>query len=126
MSIPHILHQTWKTARVPEPFDKFQASWQALHPGFQYRLWTDADNAQFVRDHYPAWVALYRSFEREIFRADMARCLYLHHFGGVYVDLDIEPLRPLTSLLAKHSCVLGTEPGMQSGCGARRAWPATL
>ena len=110
MAIPHFLHQTWKSAELPAPFCDFQARWRALHPGWTYRLWTDADNDHFVRTHYPTWYALYRGFEREIFRADMARCLYLHHFGGVYVDLDIEPLQPLTSLIARHGCLLGTEP----------------
>jgi hypothetical protein len=110
MSIPHILHQTWKSSELPAPFSEFQVRWRALHPGWSYRLWTDSDNDQFVKTHYSTWYELYRSFDREIFRADMARCLYLHHFGGVYVDLDIEPLRPLTHLIARHSCVLGTEP----------------
>jgi hypothetical protein len=118
MSIPHILHQTWKSSDVPAPFSEFQERWRALHPGWSYRLWTDADNDQFVKTHYPTWYELYRSFEREIFRADMARCLYLHHFGGVYIDLDIEPLRPLTHLIARHSCMLGTEPELH----AQRLW----
>ena len=118
MSIPHILHQTWKSSELPAAFSEFQARWRAMHPGWSYRLWTDADNDQFVKTHYPTWYELYRSFEREIFRADMVRCLYLHHFGGVYVDLDIEPLRPLTHLIARHSCLLGTEPEVH----AQRLW----
>lgn len=117
-AIPPILHQTWKTKRVPEAFARFQARWRALHPEFDYRLWTDADNDRFVREHYAAWYPLYRSFEREIFRADMARYMYLHHIGGVYVDLDIEPLRPLTALLAEHTCLLGSEPTVH----AQRLW----
>jgi hypothetical protein len=118
MPIPHILHQTWKSPQLPAPFSDFQASWRALHPGWSYKLWTDADNDQFVKTNYASWYDLYRSFDREIFRADMARCLYLHHFGGVYLDLDIEPLRPLTHLIAQHSCLLGSEPELH----ARKLW----
>jgi inositol phosphorylceramide mannosyltransferase catalytic subunit len=114
MAIPHILHQTWKTAQLPAAFAAFQERWRALHPEWTYKLWTDGDNDRFVRTHYPERYALYRSFEREIFRADMARCLYLHYFGGVYVDLDIEPLRPLHDLLANQSCLLGTEPALHA------------
>jgi hypothetical protein len=109
--IPRILHQTWKSARVPEPLAGFQARWQALHPDFEYRLWTDAQNDAFVRSDFPELHALYRSFTREIYRADMVRCLYLLRFGGVYVDLDVEPLRPLDGFLANRGdCVLGAEP----------------
>lgn len=118
MTIPPILHQTWKTSQLPEPLRTFSARWRALHPHYEYRLWTDADNAAFVREHYPELDALYRSFDREIFRADMARCLYLHHYGGVYVDLDIEPLRTLDPLLVGQSCLLGTEPQLH----ARKLW----
>ncbi|HEX2870729.1 MAG TPA: glycosyltransferase [Polyangiaceae bacterium] len=111
MAIPHILHQTWKSEVVPEPLARFQARWRALHPDFEYRLWTDAQNDAFVRAEFPELYALYRSFSREIYRADLVRCLYLLRFGGVYVDLDVEPLRPLHGFLAEcGECVLGAEP----------------
>ena len=109
--IPRIIHQTWKSNDVPEPLARFQARWRALHPEFEYRLWTDEQNDAFVRAEYPALHRLYRSFPREIYRADMVRCLYLRRFGGVYVDLDVEPLRPLEPFLsACGDCVLGAEP----------------
>lgn len=109
--IPLILHQTWKSDNVPEPLAAFQARWRALHPDFEYRLWTDAHNDAFVRNEFPDLYELYRSFSREIYRADMVRCLYLLRFGGVYVDLDVEPLRSLQGFLADAGdCVLGSEP----------------
>lgn len=122
MMIPPILHQTWKSTHVPAPFRAFQARWRALHPGYEYRLWTDADNDRFVASQYPELYAVYRSFDREIFRADMARCLYLHHYGGVYVDLDIEPLRPVDALLEGKRCLLGSEPLLH----AQKLWNKPL
>jgi inositol phosphorylceramide mannosyltransferase catalytic subunit len=111
MSIPRIIHQSWKTSTVPEAFRGFQERWRALHPGYEYRLWTDEDNAAFVRDEFPSLLGLYRSFSREIYRADLVRCLYLARFGGIYADLDIEPLRSLDPFLARTSeCWLGSEP----------------
>lgn len=111
MAIPRIIHQTWKSVDVPQPFAGFQAAWRALHPSFEYRLWTDADNDRFVSAEFPELYELYRSFPREIYRADLARCLYLKRFGGVYVDLDIEPLRPVDPLLSNgDTCILGAEP----------------
>ena len=111
MAIPRIIHQSWKTSSVPEEFRGFQERWRALHPGYEYRLWTDADNAAFVRDEFPSLLGLYRSFAREIYRADLVRCLYLARHGGIYADLDIEPLRPLDPFLARTTeCWLGSEP----------------
>jgi Glycosyltransferase sugar-binding region containing DXD motif len=111
MSIPRIIHQSWKTISVPERFRGFQERWRTLHPGYEYRLWTDEDNAAFVRAEFPSLLPLYRSFSREIYRADLVRCLYLARFGGIYADLDIEPLRALDPFLARATnCWLGSEP----------------
>lgn len=111
MSIPRLIHQTWKSIDVPEPLRSYQRRFRELNPSFEYRLWTDADNEAFVRRDFPRYYPLYRSFSREIYRADLARCLYLLRFGGVYADLDIEPLKPLDAFLASAGdCVLGSEP----------------
>lgn len=111
MVIPRIIHQTWKSHDVPPQLARFAARWRELHPDFEYRLWTDADNDAFVKREFSRYYPLYRSFSREIYRADLARCLYLWRFGGVYADLDVEPLRPLHPFLSAHGdCVLGAEP----------------
>lgn len=36
-SIPHIIHQSWKTDEVPERFVVWQASWMDNHPTWEYR-----------------------------------------------------------------------------------------
>jgi len=111
VAIPRIIHQTWKSRSVPEPFRAYQKKWQELHPSYEYRLWTDEDNSILVRTEFPELFDLYRSFRREIFRTDLVRCLYLARFGGVYVDLDVEPLRPLDGFLRDNGdCILGAEP----------------
>jgi hypothetical protein len=111
LRIPRILHQTWKSHELPEPFRSYQAKWRALHPHYEYRLYSDADNDALVRREFPQYYELYRAFPREIYRADLARCLYLLRDGGVYVDLDVEPLKPLDALLERSGeCLLGAEP----------------
>ena len=39
-------------------------------------------------------------------KADLARLLYMKHFGGCYVDLDVESIKPLDELLKDESIVL--------------------
>ena len=114
MSLPKIIHQTWKDQRVPASLAQYQESWKRLNPEWEYRLWTDADNDALVRDEFPSLLDLYGSLPRAIHRADFARVLYLWRFGGLYVDLDIEALKPADEILDGRDCLLGCEPELHA------------
>lgn len=105
MSIPRIIHQTWKSVDVPARFQAAARSWRDRHPGWEYVLWTDADIDRFVRDHFPGLVALFQRYPDQIQRVDAFRYLLLSRVGGVYADLDIECLRSLEPLRG-HQVVL--------------------
>ncbi len=108
--IPRIIHQTWKSREVPEHLRGFARSWQAHHPGWEHRLWTDADNRAFLARHYPHFLPYYDAYATPICRVDAIRCFLLKHFGGLYVDLDFECLEPFDELLDTDAVVLGEEP----------------
>ena len=110
MSVPKIIHQTWKNEDLPASLAPYRESWKRLNPNWEYRLWTDDDNDALVRDEFPSLLPLYQSLPRAIHRADFARLLYLWRFGGLYVDLDIEALRPADEILDGPECMLGCEP----------------
>ncbi|HOE42555.1 MAG TPA: glycosyltransferase [Rhodoferax sp.] len=108
--IPHIIHQTWKTSEVPQRFVYLRDTWLKHHPGWTYRLWSDADNRAFLAEHYPAFLPVYDAYQTPICRADAIRCFLLKHFGGLYVDLDFECFAPLDGILNSASVILGLEP----------------
>lgn len=108
--IPRIIHQTWKDAEVPAQWRPYQESWRARHPGWEHRLWTDADLHAFIREHYGWFLPIYEGYADPIMRADAARYFLLYHFGGLYADLDYECLRPFDELLAGRRLVVGLEP----------------
>lgn len=93
---PKIIHQTWKSTEIPPRWQRFRDAWKKFHPGWEFRLWTDEDNRRLVERDYTAFLQLYDSYAYPVQKADFARILYLHKFGGVYADLDLEPLRPWT------------------------------
>ncbi|TPX34705.1 hypothetical protein SmJEL517_g02673 [Synchytrium microbalum] len=70
-----------------------------LHPMWEYRLWTDEDNDRIVHEHYVWFLPTYKSFKKPILKVDSVRYMYMHRYGGVYADLDVECLRPMDSLL---------------------------
>lgn len=110
MKIPRRIHQSWKDREVPEDVypPHWVESWRAVHPNWGYTLWTDEDNLALVREHYPRYLDFYRELDAGIKRADFARFLYMHRFGGVYVDLDFIALRNLEPLLVGALIVVGT------------------
>ncbi|MBT4522764.1 MAG: hypothetical protein HOC23_22420 [Halieaceae bacterium] len=96
--IPKIIHQTWKDDHLPPDYARNQAGLQALHPDWQYRLWSDNDNRQFIADQYSWFLATYDSYAHTIERVDAVRYFILLSYGGVYLDLDMECLRPFDAL----------------------------
>jgi mannosyltransferase OCH1-like enzyme len=62
-------------------------------------LWTDETAREFVQTHYPAHLQMYDSYTYPIQRADSIRYFVLHHFGGIYMDLDIGCRRKMDELL---------------------------
>ncbi|MFE0451736.1 glycosyltransferase [Streptomyces sp. NPDC058914] len=113
--IPALIHQTWKDADVPAHWKEWADSWRRHHPGWGYRLWTDADNRAFLQEHYPWFLPVYDGYADSIMRADAIRYFLLDHFGGLYVDLDFECLRPVDEILDGQELVLGCEPQAHTG-----------
>ncbi|KAH8830448.1 MIPC synthase [Flagelloscypha sp. PMI_526] len=97
--IPRILHQTWKTDVLPERWQPVSQTCKDLMPDYDYMLWTDASARQFISEHYPWFLDTFDHYPYNIQRADSIRYFVLHHYGGIYIDLDIGCLRPLDSLL---------------------------
>jgi len=106
-TIPHHIHQTWKEREIPPQYQHLVQEIKKLHPTYIYTLWTDEDNLDFVRAHFPWFLPTYMSYEKHIKRADAARYLWLYVHGGVYMDLDSVTLRPLDTLLEGRDMLFG-------------------
>lgn len=110
MTIPKIIHQLWKNEVIPDRYAKLVESWRRLHPDWEYRLWTDADLRHLVETSFPDFLKTYDGFSQPICRADAGRYLVLKKFGGLYADLDMEALKPLTPMLDDARFLIGLEP----------------
>lgn len=107
--IPRIIHQTWDRAEMPRDLREFQHSWRAHHPGWEYRLWSDADNLDLIRQHYPEFIEHYTTLTPNILKVDFIRVAYMHQHGGIYSDLDVEVLKPFDPLLEGSNIMSGRE-----------------
>ena len=109
MSIPKIIHQTWKNESIPAKWQALARSWREHHPAWDYRLWTDESTRAFMAEHYADFIPIYDAYPYNIERADVMRYFILNHFGGVYADLDIECLQPIDDLIAPHRGILARQ-----------------
>ncbi len=108
--IPHIVHQTWKSAELPERIAPLVETWRSLNPGWEWRLWTDADNEALAASVEPRLRECLEACPYVIQKIDIFRWIYLREHGGVYVDADTECIAPLDAVVAGKSLVLGEEP----------------
>lgn len=119
MSIPRIFHHVWVSGdEMPEPVLTARQSWIDRHPDWEFRTWRLEDLT---------WLRNQALFDRAVAysqKADFARYEIVHRFGGVYLDTDMECLRPLDPLL--EGCVFfsGREPSGLVAAGIFGATPS--
>lgn len=101
VTIPRILHQIWYqgAASVPPRYRAFRDGWHKAHPAWEHRLWDEAACRALLAAHYPDFLATWEAYPLFIQRIDSIRYFILDHHGGVYLDMDMECLRPLDPLL---------------------------
>lgn len=94
--IPKIIHYCWfGRGEMPELAVKCIASWHKFMPDYEYKLWNednfDVTSVPYVKKAYES-----RKFA---FVTDYVRLYALYTEGGIYMDTDVEILKPLDDLL---------------------------
>lgn len=94
--IPKIIHYCWfGRGSMPEMAHKCIESWHQHMPDYEYKLWNednfDINSIPYVREAYEA-----RKFA---FVTDYVRLYALYTEGGIYMDTDVEVLKPYDDLL---------------------------
>eukprot|EP00912_Choanoflagellata_sp_UC4_P000301 UC4_evm3s182 len=115
--VPKLIHQTWKSDVIPDRFVSYVETWLQNNPGYTYVLWTNFDNSNLIDTYFPSFKDMFENYELPIQRADAIRYFIMYAYGGIYVDLDFESLRPIDEYLdGLHncSCIIGQEPHVHS------------
>ena len=102
--IPKIIIQTWKTNNVPTRYQPLVNSIKSNNSGYKYMFFTDADIETFLKTNYAEYYKTYLKLPIIIQRIDFFRYIAIYHYGGFYMDLDMECLKPFDNLL-NHSCI---------------------
>ena len=98
--IPKVIHYCWfGRNEKPNLFYKCFESWKKYCPDYEIIEWNednfDINMIPYVKEAYEA--------KKWAFVADYARLWIVYHYGGIYLDTDVELLRPLDNLLASEA-----------------------
>lgn len=105
--IPKVIHYCWfGGAPIPEEDRKCIESWKRYCPDYEIRRW-DESNYDVSKNAYMAQA--YQA-KRWAFISDYARLDVIYQYGGIYLDTDVELLKPLDPLLEKKT-FFGIEEG---------------
>lgn len=105
MPIPKKIHYCWFGGRpLPEDTLRYIESWRRHCPSYEIKEWNESnfnlDLFPYVREAYDAG--------KYAFVSDVARLYALVTEGGVYLDTDVEVLRPFDKFLG-HAAFSGFE-----------------
>lgn len=101
--IPKIIHQIWIGSLVPKKYLVMMESWKKMHPDWTYILWTnkDIDSFPFINKK------LFHEAKNYGLKADIWRLEILYYYGGLYVDTDVECIKPMDILHQSHEFYCG-------------------
>ena len=96
--IPKVIHYIWFGGSPLTPLaEKCIASWRKYCPDYEIVRWDesnfDIDCCDYVREAINA--------KKWAFASDYARFKILYEHGGIYLDTDVELVRPLDGIVAK-------------------------
>ena len=90
--------QTWKTTELISQHHELVMKMRVLNPNVKNLFFTDQTIEQFVLMFYPTYFETFSNFKYPIQRIDFFRYLAIFHYGGLYLDLDMDIVKSFDDL----------------------------
>jgi mannosyltransferase OCH1-like enzyme len=90
--------QTWKELGVPPICIPLVEKTLSVNKNCNHLFFTDEDIIRFIKTQFPEYLDTFISFKYKIQQIDFFRYLAVYHYGGIYLDIDVEINTPLTDL----------------------------
>lgn len=95
--IPKIIHYCWFGGKdKPDSVKKYMNTWKRYCPDYEIKEWNESNFDIYENDYCREAYEV----KKWAFVADMARLVVLKKYGGIYMDTDVEVVRPFDDLLA--------------------------
>jgi mannosyltransferase OCH1-like enzyme len=112
--IPKITHQIWFQGwdKVPEKYHENIRQLEALNPEFQHMRWDETSLRRECELLGAPYVKKFDSMSHMIMKVDYGRYVVLYRYGGISIDMDMKPMRPLreTPGLASEELIVSKLP----------------
>ena len=101
--IPKKIHYVWWGKPLSDLEQKWMDNTKRNNPNFQYKIWTNDDvpSCKFLE------IAL--ANEQYAYASDYIRLYVLYKEGGIYIDTDMELVKPIPNEWLSHSTILPKE-----------------
>ena len=111
MSIPKVIHYCWfGNGKMPKLAEKCIKSWMKYCPDYKIVCWNednfDINENRYAKEAYEA--------KKWAFVSDYVRLKVLYDEGGIYLDTDVEILKPLSDLIENGGYMGFEETGLVS------------
>ena len=94
--IPKLIHAIWFSGDpMPELYLRCLESWRKYAPDYEIKIW----NLETYKPDKCLFFEQAIEHKNWAFASDYARADLLYRYGGIYMDLDVEMLRPVDDLL---------------------------
>lgn len=106
--IPKLIHYCWLSSDpVPTQLEEYMKSWKEQLPGYEFMLW-DAESFNIEKN---TWVREAFENKKYAFAADYIRLYAVYNYGGIYLDMDVEVLKPFDPFLHLKSMICYEKQG---------------
>ena len=113
--IPKIIHYCWlSNDPIPSSLQEYMKSWKKFLPDYEFMLW----NLDRFDKTSSIWVQEALKKKKYAFAADYIRLYAVYNYGGFYLDMDVEVLKPFNDLLNLKSvlCWQDGQDGFEAAC----------
>jgi mannosyltransferase OCH1-like enzyme len=108
--VPRIIHQIWMQGfnQIPSKFDANRAELRRLNPEWRIMEWDETTLRTECAALGPEFLRTFDQLPLMISKVDFGRYVVIYRYGGVSVDMDMAPLKPLSATpgLDEHPLIL--------------------
>ena len=89
---PKMVHQIWSDDHPPVEWLPTRKTCMDMYKklGYTYKLWSFTDVEKLIASDYHWLLPTWQSYPYIVEKADVSKYILLYHYGGIYMDLDVE------------------------------------